>query len=70
MSFNMGFLLAHSEQLPIAARAAIREAQDGARENRVERLEAAARILHREIGVPCSDVRELLDLQPGDCGGS
>jgi hypothetical protein len=32
-------------------------------------LEQAARILHRESGVPCADALELVDLDPdGRCG--
>ncbi len=65
MSFSMGSLLVHSEQVPVAARAAIRAAQEGARPNRLALLESAARILHLEAGVACADARELLDLQPG-----
>lgn len=69
MSFRMASLLVHSDRVPVAAREALRAAQNGAREGRLELLESAARILHREIGVACTDARELVDLQPGDCTG-
>ena len=66
MSFTMASLLAHSEQIPVAARDAIRRAQQGPPACRVERLESAARILQRETGVGCPDALELVDLRPGD----
>ncbi len=69
MSFTMASLLVHSDDVPTAARDALRAARDGAPEYRLERLESAARILHREMGVGCLDARELVDLQPGDCAG-
>jgi hypothetical protein len=68
MSFRMASLLLHSEHLPTAARDALRAAQHGGRERRLELLESAARILHQETGVECPDARELVDMQPGDCG--
>ncbi len=69
MSFSMASILVHSEQVPPAAREALKAAQSGPRpERRVQLLESAARILHHEMGVGCSDARELVDLQPGDCG--
>jgi hypothetical protein len=67
MSFTMASLLVHSENLPASAREALRAAHGGPPERRLERLETAARILHREVGVPCADARELVDLQSGDC---
>ena len=67
MSFQMASLLLHSEHVPLAAREALRAARDGARERRAELLESAARILHRESGVACTDARELVDLLPGSC---
>lgn len=67
MSFAMASLLAHSEHVPTAARQALRSASDVPRERRLELLAAAARILHVEAGVACSDARELVDLPAGDC---
>jgi len=67
MSFRMASLLVHNEHIPVAARNALRAAQESAREGRVELLESAARIIHREIGVACPDARELVDLHPSEC---
>jgi hypothetical protein len=67
MSFTMASLLIHNECLPAAARDALKAAHHGSLERRVPLLESAARILHDEVGVDCSDARELVDLQPGDC---
>ena len=69
MSFTMASLLVHSDSVPAAARNALRAAHEGASERRLELLEAAAQILHREMGVTCPDARELVDLQPADCVG-
>jgi hypothetical protein len=65
MSLSMAPLLMHSEQVPTEARDAIRAAYEGAPQHRGAKLESAARILHRETGLDCSDVRELVGL-PGD----
>ncbi len=64
MSISMVALLAHSEQLPPAARDALRDAHLGSSspQRRLQLLESAARILHRESGLTCEDARELLDL--------
>jgi hypothetical protein len=67
MSFKMSLLLIHDEHLPAAARDALEAAHRGAPELRLTLLESAAQILHDEAGVECSDARELVDLEPGDC---
>ena len=67
MSIAMASLLAHSEHVPAAAREALRTASTAAPEDRLELLESAARILHREVGVECSDALELVDLPEADC---
>jgi hypothetical protein len=68
MSLSMAPLLMHSEQVPAGARDAIRAAYEAAPEDRSAGLESAARILHREAGVECSDARELVGLPVrGDC---
>ena len=68
MSFAMASLLAHSEHVPTAARDALRSATDDVPcDRRLELLTAAARILHSEAGVACSDALELVDLPMGDC---
>jgi len=67
MGITMASLLAYSEQVPAAAREAIKAAYDGPAASRRVRLEWAARILQRETGVGCPDARELVDLQSADC---
>jgi hypothetical protein len=68
MSLSMAPLLMHSEQVPAEARDAIRAAYEAPPEHRSARLESAARILHQETGLACSDVRELVGLPGvGDC---
>jgi hypothetical protein len=69
MSFSMASILVHSEHVPAAARDALRAAHEGPVDRRRERLESAARILHREAGIDCPDARELVDLQQGECTG-
>ena len=69
MSFAMASLLAHSEHVPVAAREALRAATTVSREDRLELLESAARILHVEAGVECCDAFELVDLPEADCDG-
>ena len=64
----MASLLMHSEQVPAKVRDAIRAAYETPAEQRGAGLESAARILHRETGLECSDVRELVGLPGrGDC---
>jgi hypothetical protein len=69
----MSSLLLHSEQVPIAARIALRAAHESppesSPETRLRLLESAARILRDETGVDCPDARELVDLRSEDCGG-
>ena len=67
MSFSMSSLLLHSEDLPASAREALRAAHAGASDRRLEMLESAARILQHEVGLACTDARELVDLQPAEC---
>jgi hypothetical protein len=69
MSLSMAPLLMYSEQIPAEARDAIRAAYEGLPEDRSAKLESAARILHRQTGLECRDVRELVGLPGGgDCG--
>jgi hypothetical protein len=63
----MASLLVHSEQVPAAARDALKAAHLGPPESRHRLLESAARILHDETGVECPDARELVDLHSDDC---
>lgn len=59
-------LLLHSDDVPQPARAALASALQGPAEERCENLLEAAFIMRRELGLECSDVRELVGL--GDCG--
>ena len=61
-------LLLHSEDVPVAARAALASALQGPAEQRCENLVEAAVILHRQVGLDCSDARELVGLGGADCG--
>jgi hypothetical protein len=60
-------LLLHSDDVPVAARAALASALEGPAEQRRESLIEAAVILHREVGLDCSDARELVGLADGPC---
>ena len=64
---TMANLLAHSESVPIAVRAALQAAYAGPPGLRLGLLESAARILHREVGVDCRDALELVDLETAEC---
>jgi hypothetical protein len=69
MTFTMASVLIHSDAVPESARDALKEAEHSPPPARRRFLESAARILHDEAGVECSDARELVDLQPGECSG-
>jgi hypothetical protein len=60
-------LLLHSEDVPAAAREALASALQGPAEQRCENLVEAAFILHREVGLDCSDARELVGLDDCEC---
>lgn len=60
--FSMAHILAHSPHVPQAARHALQEAVTASPDTRTELLESAARILYRESGLECRDVRELVGL--------
>ena len=62
MRFSLTPLLLHSEHVPVTARHALRAAHDAPLEERRQHLESAARILHRELDLDCSDARELVGL--------
>jgi hypothetical protein len=68
MSLSMAPLLMHGDLVPAGAREAIRAAYAEPAACRSARLESAARILRRETGLDCRDVRELVGLEEhGDC---
>ncbi len=66
MPFTMATLLMHDEQAPAGARALLRAASQSAPALRAELLESAANVL-RELGLECSDARQLVGLDAGDC---
>jgi hypothetical protein len=65
MSLSMAPLLMHSEYVSAGARDAIRAAYQVSPARRNAWLESAARILHLETGLDCSDIRELVGLPEG-----
>jgi len=62
MSLSMAPILMYDEQVPGEVRDAIRSAYEGPAHLRSAKLESAARILYRETGLGCGDVRELVGL--------
>jgi hypothetical protein len=67
--FRISNLLLHNPDVPGSARAALASALHGPVEQRCENLLSAAVILHREVGLDCSDARELVGLDAGACAG-
>ena len=59
---SMAHILVHSPHVPHAARTALREAFSADPKDRESKLESAAKILYRETGLECRDVRELVGL--------
>ena len=62
MSFSVAPLLLDSDSVPLPARRALRYAYELPPPERAPHLEAAARVLHRELGLDCRDARELVGL--------
>ena len=60
MSLSLLPLLLHEEDVPAAARAALREAVRAPALERRAHLEAAARALYREADLECADARDCL----------
>jgi len=68
MAMSMMPLLIHSEAVSPKVRDALRAASAAPPEIRKVELESAAKLLHREAGLSCHDVRDLFDLGPKhDC---
>jgi hypothetical protein len=68
MRFSLAPLLIHGDDVPAAARRTLLAAHAAAIDERTPYLESAARILHRELDLDCSDARELVGLtEPGPC---
>jgi hypothetical protein len=64
MSFSVAPLLLVSESVPLGARRALRNASEAPPQERVRHLETAARVIHAELGLDCTDARELVGLPP------
>lgn len=64
MSISVARLLLDGESAPPDARSALRTAFEAPPDERLPHLEAAARVLHRELGLDCADARELVGLTP------
>lgn len=64
---QMSTLLLHSDDVPVTARTALATALQGPAEQRTEKLLTAASILHREVGLDCTDALELVGLED-ECG--
>jgi hypothetical protein len=62
MAMSMMPLLIHSEAVSPRVRDALRAAHEAPPQVRAVELESAARLLHREAGLSCRDVRDLFDL--------
>jgi hypothetical protein len=65
--FSILPLLVHSQAVPAGARSALLAAQASAPEMRAQALASAARVLHQETGLECSDVLEIIGLDAGTC---
>jgi hypothetical protein len=64
---SMARMLIHSHDIPDAARDELRAAFADEPERQVDHLAAAARLMHAELELECSDARELVGLAPGAC---
>jgi hypothetical protein len=65
--FSILPLLVHSHAVPARAKSALRAAQASEPEARARALASAARALHQETGLECSDVLEIIGLDAGTC---
>jgi hypothetical protein len=69
MSLSMVPLLIQSNDVPAAARRALRDAREAPPEDRSLHLETAARSLYDDLGLDCDDARALVGLSElGTCG--
>ena len=62
MSFSLLPLLIHEEDVPAAARAALRKARVAPEDERPALLQLAASALYREAQLDCEDARTLVGL--------
>jgi len=66
--FSLAPILIHSDDVPEAAREALRVARSAPPELRTAELERAAHVLYTHTDLDCQDVRELVGLDAGSCG--
>ena len=64
MSLSLLSLLVVEEDVPLAARTALRKASDAPEEERRAYLMEAANALYRDAHLDCDDARELVGLIP------
>lgn len=62
MALRFASLLIHNELVPATVREALKSALAAPAHERQAGLASAASLLHRETGVDCGDVRELVGL--------
>lgn len=67
MPFSIAPLLIHDENVPLAAREALRVVSLSPTGDRCAQLERAARVLHHETDLDCRDARELVGLPAHGC---
>ena len=60
--FSILPLLVHSHAVSPSAKSAIMAAQSSAPEMRAQALASAARVLHQETGLECSDILDIIGL--------
>jgi hypothetical protein len=65
--FSILPLLVHSHAVSASAKSAIQAAQSSAPEMRAQALASAARVLHQETGLECSDILDIVGLDAGTC---
>jgi hypothetical protein len=65
--FSILPLLVHSHAVSASAKSAIIAVQRSAPEMRAQALASAARVLHQETGLECSDVLDIVGLDAGAC---
>jgi hypothetical protein len=64
MPFNVAALLIHTDDVPAAARFALKAAYEGPAGRRISELQTAARALHHEAGLDCIEAHDIVGLSP------
>ena len=67
MSYDVTSLLMHSDDVPLAVKAAITASRSAGPSEREAHLRSAARELVRSVDLDCSEARELVGLPQGSC---